>query len=488
MPGRLSALDASFLTLETPTAHMHIAWRGRFLPAEHRPRPTLEAIQAHVAARLPGAPRFRQRLAFPAGGFAGPVWVEDAAFAVEEHVSLLAPADRAVPLARFAELCDLALSQPLDRRRPLWRMLVAPLLDDGTIGVLMQMHHAMVDGVGAVALAALVLDGTPEPWVPEPASEAGVRRTPGSAELAARSLLEAGVEPWRAAGRVAGLAATGPGRARLASTLRRAALAVGEDVLRPAAPAFVNGSLSPLRALRGHTTDLEPLREAATVHDATLNDAVLAVVAGALRQVSLMRGVAPARLKAMVPVNTRTDVAGAGEGNRIAFVSVDLPLHRGRAVDRLQEIRSATAEFKRSERARGSEVLLDALALLPRPLHRPAAQLAASQRAYNVVVSNVPGPAAPVYLLGAAAVEALPVVPLSDGHALSVGALSLDGRIGFGAYADPVLLPEVEELPGALSQSVLELVLAGRRARSAGTPSAPVPAARGPRSASGRAR
>jgi hypothetical protein len=159
----------------------------------------------------------------------------------------------------------------------------------------------------------------------------------------------------------------------------------------------------------------------------------------------------------MVPVSRRGEHEQAEMGNRIAFVFITLPVHLRDPLARLQAIREETAAFKATERASGGEALMSSLGLLPSPLQAPVARYAASSRMYNLVVSNVPGPRMPVYLLGAECVEVLPAIPLSEGHALSIGVFTLRERVCFGAYADPEALPQVRELPAALSVATLEL-------------------------------
>jgi WS/DGAT/MGAT family acyltransferase len=269
-------------------------------------------------------------------------------------------------------------------------------------------------------------------------------------------------ETLRAAGHAARL--VGQGR-RIGDTVRRTALTVGEDVLRPAPSSYLNVGIGPRRALTGHRAAIADLLDVRAARGTTLNDVALTVVSGALRQIALTRRTVPAPLKAMVPVSRRTAAEAGVPGNRIAFVSVSLPLHVRHPLRRLDLIAAQTRAFKADDRAAGNEAVLKAVGLLPGPLQDAAARFASSGRAYNLVVSNVPGPRVPVHLLGARCVEALPVIPLSDGHALSIGMLSLQDSICFSAYADPEALPEVNQLPGALSQSVLELVrAAGRRA------------------------
>ena len=448
---RLSALDGSFLRVETPTAHMHVAWKGIFEP-RHGSAVSVEELRRSIAARLQHAPRFRQRLAFTPGGFAEPVWVDDERFDVAAHVVALAEPGQALPRARFDELCDAVLSLPLDRGRALWSLHVAPQLQDGSLGLVMKAHHAMVDGKSAVELALLLLDLTPDApeaqaddWVPQP--------SPSSARLALEAMLDTGGESLRAA---AGFART-VASPRLAGTLRRAALAVGEDLLRPAPSSYVNAPLSQQRMLLHHTHDIEPLIEAKTKLGVTLNDVALTAVSGALRELATRAGERPQPLKAMVPVSTRAPEQAADLGNQISFVFIDLPVHMRSPRERLDAIRAATKRFKEQDRAAGGAAILGSLGAMPAPVKDAAARMAAAPRTYNLTVSNVPGPRIPVWLRGCALREAVPVIPLADGHALSIGIFSYADRITFGAYADPHALPEVADLPLALCAAVLDV-------------------------------
>jgi WS/DGAT/MGAT family acyltransferase len=316
----------------------------------------------------------------------------------------------------------------------------------------MKAHHAMVDGKSAVELALLLLDLSPDApeaqaddWAPQPA--------PSSARLALDAMVDAGGESLRAA---AGLAKT-MASPRLAGTLRRAALAVGEDLLRPAPASYVNAPLSPQRILLHHTHDIEPLIAAKAKLGVTLNDLALTAVSGALRELAIRAGETPQPLKAMVPVSTRAAEEAADLGNRISFVFVDLPVGMASAADRLEAVRAATARFKAQERAAGGAAILNSLGAFPMPVKDAAAKVAAAPRTYNLTVSNVPGPRMQVWLRGCALREAVPVIPLADGHALSIGIFSYADRITFGAYADPHALPQVGDLPVALCAAVLDV-------------------------------
>ena len=476
---RLTPLDGSFLRVESAAAHMHIGWKGFFAPRPDGRPIALAELRASIAGRLRHAPRFRQRLAFPPAGIAEPVWVDDERFDIDHHVVGLAEPGQILTRVRFGELCDRALAQQLARGRALWRVLLAPRLDDGTIGVVMQVHHAMVDGKSAVELALLLLDISPDEPLPEPDGWRAAA-PPGVARLTLDALADRGGESLRLAGGLARMAVN-PGRGiRLADTLRRAAMSVGEDVLRPAPSSFVNVPIGPRRTLVHQSVDLPPLLAVKRRFGATLNDVALTVVAGALRRIVVTGGGRPAPLRAMVPVSLRDPAEVGSLGNRVSFVFVDLPVDRAHAVDRLLAIRAASTDFKRDQTAQAHEAIIDAMGLLPGVLRGPAARLAVSSKLFNLTVSNVPGPRVPVFLLGAELVDAVPVVPLADGHALSIGMFTYGGRLTFGCYADPVALPEADGLPSVLAASVAEIARlaprapgpreAARRRRSAAEP------------------
>ena len=182
MPERLTPLDASFLHTETASAHMHVAWKGRFRPDPARPAITLARVRAQVASRLGATPRFRMRLAFPPGGFAAPVWVDAEGFDLRRHVVALSTDDEVLARGEFDARADTALSSPLDRSHPLWEIHLAPRLEDGSVGLVMKIHHAMVDGKSALAVALLLLDLDPNAPEPAPPVEAWAGdRAPGPA-------------------------------------------------------------------------------------------------------------------------------------------------------------------------------------------------------------------------------------------------------------------------------------------------------------------
>ena len=473
MSTQLTPLDGSFLRAETPNAHMHVGWSGLFRPTHGRPRPTLSRLRRSIECRLQYAPRFRQRLAFPPFGLGEPFWVDHERFDIAEHVTPLSPPSERVSLARFERLTDELLSQPLDRSRPLWHVYLVPRLEDGRVGMVCKMHHAMVDGKSAVELGLLLFDAEPgarppkpDRWAPAPA--------PSGLELAASSLADRARLPFdvaREALRVARAPVDAATRGALA--LQQTLATVREDVLKPAPSSYVNVPIGPERTLVRHRVPMEQALRAKQAGHVKLNDVCLAAVAGAMRELALQRDEEPKPLKAMVPVSTREDEQRADLGNRISFVFIDLPLNLPSAFGRLARVHEATSAFKRAGRAAGAELVLDALGYLPGLLKDRAAQLAGSARTYNLTVSNIPGPRFPVYMLGAELEEAYPVVPLSEDHALSVGMFSYRDAIFFGCYVHPSAFPDAaEDLPTALDTQFK--ALAGLSARGgAGGPRPP---------------
>ena len=478
-PDRLTILDSSFLRVESPAAHMHVGWRGVFRPEPGRAPVTPDSLRALVAGRVGQAPRFRQRLAFPPAGLGEPVWVDDDRFDVADHVRCLSGPGELVPRSRFAELADEFLSRPLDRGRALWEIGLVPRLHGGTHGLAMKVHHAMVDGKSAVALALLLLDVDPDA-VPPPPPRWSPEPPPAPARLAIDALRDTGGESLRMAAGLASLATSPRRGARLADTLRRAALSAAEELMHPAPSSFLNVPIGPRRRLLAHSAPVSELLEIKRRAGGTLNDAALAVVAGALRRLAVRRGTLPMPLKVMVPISVRAPEEAGELGNRISFAFISLPVHLDAPLARLDAVCAETRRFKEADAASGHAALMDAAGRLPDPLKTRAARLAASPRTFNITASNVPGPREPVYLLGARLLEAYPVVPLSDGHALSIGMFSYCDRFFFGAYADPEGLPDCGRIPAALAIARAELLAAARpamlpRARTA--PPAPRPAA-----------
>ena len=442
---RLTALDASFLEVESSTAHMHVGWASLFARPDGKPRPTFEELRAHVGGRLGRAPRYRQKLARVPFGLNDPVWVDDPSFDVARHV-------RRARSRNFQSVVDEVMSVPLDRSRPLWELWIADDLDDDRIGAIGKVHHCMVDGIAAVELSAVMLDASPDA-APDERAEWLPKREPAALELAAEGAL-ARVTQMASLARVAPAVIRRPSRA-VGRAVRAARAA--HSSLNPACRAPLNTPISSRRHLARTCRALDDLRDIKRDHGGTVNDVVLAAAAGGLRRFLRDRGETPVPLKAMVPVNVR-EKGGAGElGNRLSFVFVDLPCDEPDPLRRLQRVQAAMGRCKAGGEPEGADFLLEAVEYAPRTIQHAIAHLVSSARAFNVVVSNIPGPALPVYMRGCKLEEAYPVVPLADDHGVSIGMTTVAGEACFGVFADAETLPDADALAAAIADSVDEL-------------------------------
>ena len=445
---RLTPLDASFLEVESSTAHMHVGWASAFAPPADRRRPSFTELRDHVEGRLGRTPRYRQKLAEIPLGMSDPVWVDDDGFDISRHV-------RRARCSNLHELADTVMSAQLDRSRPLWELWIADRLDDGRVGVVGKAHHCMVDGIAAVELATLLLDPSPEPPPPEPDGW-----HPAGAPRGWRLFAEGTLDRMRRSASLALIPlelARRPRRAvELLSTGARALRAVRHS-LAPAPPSVLNERISAGRHLASARRPFADLRLIKERYRATVNDVVLASAAGGVRRFLEHRRETPGRLKAMVPVSVR-DTGGAGElGNRISFVFVELPCDEPAPAGRLTKVKAAMENRKQSGEPEGAQAVLQAMEYAPLTLQHAVSRAAASERAFNLVVSNIPGPAQPLYMLGCKLEEVYPVVPLADRHSVSIGFTTVDDQAFFGVYASRESLPDADDLAASIAESVDEL-------------------------------
>jgi diacylglycerol O-acyltransferase / wax synthase len=447
---RLTTLDASFLEVESPSAHMHVGWAALFGEPRGRRRPTFEELRDHVASRMSRAPRYRQKLAEVPLGVADPVWVDDDGFDIGRHVRHSHSPD-------FSALSDEVMSRQLDRDRPLWELWIADRLPGGQIGVIGKAHHAMVDGLAAVELATILLDATPDPPSPERDGWRPAPR-PAGAKLLVDGLVDRAGDVVELARWPLGLVRHPERAIKVANDGLQSARALA-DSLRSSTPAMpLNEPISPRRHLARAHRPLADLKHIKNHFDATVNDVVLAVASGGMRRFLERRGETPVKLKVMVPVSVRTD-NGAGEfGNQISFVFVDLPCDEPDPLHRLVEVKEEVGKRKRSGEPEGADRVLKGFGYAPRTIQRVLSHLVASPRAFNLVVSNIPGPREPLYMLGCELEESYPVVPIADRHALSIGVTTIKDEAFFGVYADPEALPDADLLAECLDQSADELL------------------------------
>jgi len=429
---RLSALDTAFLRAERPETPLHVGAvsvfeGGRLTDESGHVR--VGDVRAAVEARLHLVPRLRQVVREVPLWLGRPVWADDPHFDVAHHVKVLPvakPGTREQLLQLAAELHE----ERLDRSRPLWELWLVEGLADGRVGVIEKVHHAMVDGVSGVDVAAALLDLEPDPPpIAAPPFERGAAQR--SAVLAA----EAVAEQVRRAARL-----PRPRRAfdlvwRLLHELTELE---EEGVLAP--PSSLNARVGCDRQLRALTLDLDLVRASGRAQDATINDVVLTAVGGGLRALAEARGDRTNRpLKVLVPVSLRSPADHLTLGNRVGALVIPLPLEPVDPAVRLAAVAAWTARAKRSEAARTTAELISAGDGLPLPTVTLLSRLVVSRQPFvNLVVTNVPGPPFPVYMLGSRMVDTVPIVPLGGNMTMSVGVLSYDGRLTLGVTADLV--------------------------------------------------
>jgi diacylglycerol O-acyltransferase len=457
---RLTTIDASFLYLEESDAPMHVSGVLVLEP----PAGGLDAIAGLVEARLPLVPRYRQRVLEVPGRLADPVWADDPDFDVSYHVRQSA-LPRPGTEAQLLELVSRLTSRPLDRRRPLWELYLVEGLSGGRIAVITKTHPALVDGLGAVDIAQVLLDPSPEatapavePWRP--------RRLPSGTELLRAAVSEYVQRPSAA---VESLGQAGTDVRATAARLGGAAsgfVRAARSAVFPAPNSPLNAARSRQRRVAVARADLDDLKAVRRAHGGTVNDVLLTVVTGALRDWLLSRGaavVASTSVRALVPVSVQGDEQEA-PGNRVASYLVDLPVGELNPRVRLARLSYAMRGVARSGRSVGADTLIALTGFAPPTLHALGARAAKglSRRMFNLIVTNVPGPQQPLYAAGARMLEVFPVVPLVRGQGLSIGMTSYDGRVYVCLNADRDTVGDVDLLADLIEQELAELVEASR--------------------------
>jgi diacylglycerol O-acyltransferase / wax synthase len=459
-PDRLTGLDSSFLHLERDAAHMHVAACSVFTGSA----PAYDEFVEAIDSRLHLVPRYRQRLAFVPFNQGRPVWVDDPYFKLQFHVRHTA-LPRPGGDAELKRLAGRVFSQALDRNRPLWELWLVEGLAGDRFALLTKTHHALVDGVSGVDIATVLFDTSPRPMPVAPPEHAWVARPlPSAAQLLADALLERATVPAEIA---RGVRATMRGPRGVASRAARALTSMGALAwagLQAAPPSPFNVRIGPHRRFTWVEADLGQFKAIKNALGGTVNDVVLAVVAGALGSYMRLHGDSTAGpgLRAMVPVSVRADIERGALGNRVAAMWVTLPVAITDPVARLQMIARAMEGVKRSGQAVGAEMLTQLTGFAPPTVMAQAARLQARQRLFNLVVTNVPGPQFPLYLLGRKLEAIYPMVPLAENTALGIAILSYNGKLGFGLVSDYDALADVEELADELRSAIDELAAAAR--------------------------
>ena len=456
---RLTALDHSFLFLERANAPMHVgsiaihemgALRGREGGVD------IELLRRGIAGVLHRIPRYRQRLAWvPLEGT--PVWVDDDGFNLDYHVrhtSLPRPGDA----NQLRQLAARVMAQRLDRARPLWEMWVVEGLEGDRFALLSKVHHCMIDGVSGVDLMNVLMSPSqdaeifePSPFVPRPA--------PSPFELLRDEILRRARLPFEAVRDVRKLLREAEDTRRELSVRTRALRETLGGVLARRTPTPLNERVCPHRRFDWLVMPLDELKAVRRALGGSLNDVVLTTVAGAVRRFLEHRRfpVEGLDFRVMAPVSVRAKDEEGTLGNRVSAWVIELPVGEPDPRVQLERISRRTAELKESKQAVGAELLTQAAEWTPSTLLALGARNATRLLPFNMVVTNVPGPQLPMYLLGARMLEVYPHVPLVDHLGLGVALLSYNGKLGWGFNADYDLVPDLDAFVEATRAAFAEL-------------------------------
>ena len=467
----------SSLLAERGPIHVHVGGTAIF---DGEP-PDFDRFCAHVEERLELIPRFRRKVRHLPGRAMRAEWVDDAGFDVRRHVRHVALPHPGTD-AQLRELVGQVMSEPLDQDRPLWQLYLiergAPGSGKGFAAV-SKTHHALVDGISAIDVGAVILDPDPE------GSDLGLSGERWSPQTKRTDQLLAG-RLEDASRKVLGMSRDATRRMLDPSAPRDAsqtALRTAQgffDLARnsdPVKPTFLNEEIGRDRRVAFASTTLAGMKRAAAQHaeGATVNDALLAVSTGALRRLFLARGEPiPSEFSALVPMSIRKPGEELALGNRITTLIVPLPLDVEDPDERLRRIHETTSRLKKSEAARAASIVIEASGWVPPTMSRvigtvggalsPVRGVMPQRLPWNLVISNVPGPSIPVYLLGQPLRSIHPFVALSpQKRALSIGAISYDGGLHFGLVGDRDRLSALDVLASFIDEE-LEAIGAGATA------------------------
>ena len=475
---QLTSLDAQFLALESARQTGHVGGVAILDPST-RPGGTLYGadIQTLLEERLPALPPFRWKLAEVPLGLDFPYWIEDPDFDLNFHVREIAlPAPGSDD--QLSEQVSRIMARPLDRSRPLWELYLIHGLEEGHAAVLTKIHHAVIDGMSGAEIMGLLLDLTPEGREPpEPIRTPDVEEQPGQLEMLARGLLGVPRYPVRFlrslpttipnVDEVPAIFGGIPGAATVGRIASRVQGVVSDGVQRgrntlQAPKTKFNGRISAHRRFAFGQLSLDQVKQVKKARGATVNDVVVSICAGAVRRWLIEHDDLPDEpLVAQIPVSVRTDEQVGTYGNRIMLMSAPLFTDQGDPLKRLEETHEAMVDMKERHKALPASLLQGANELIPPAVFSRAAQLTfrlstsrPGRPAWNLVISNVPGPQFPLYLAGARLVANYPVSVITDGMGLNITVMSYDGHLDFGIVADRDLMPDVNKMIGWLQEEL----------------------------------
>jgi diacylglycerol O-acyltransferase / wax synthase len=471
---RLSSVDVSFLTNESASSHMHV---GGILIFEGPP-PSYDDLLDHVRGRLHLVPRFRQKLAHPPVQTGRPFWVDDSNFNLEYHVrhsALPAPGSE----EQLRNMAARVFSQQLDRTKPLWELWLVQGLTRKRFALITKTHHALVDGVSGVDIATVLFDTKPVPEPAEPDHDWVPDREPSSATLAAKGLEGLLATPVRLARRLEQAVQHPQATVHQVAEAVEGVGEIGWAFANPAPKVPLNADIGSHRRFTWVRSDLGQMKRIKNELGGTVNDVVLAVVAGAVRDWLHARGIRSEglELRAQVPVSIRAEGERGQLGNRLAVMRAPLPVYIADPVRRLQTVTRAMRGLKQSKQALGAEVITRFNDFAPPTLLAQAARINFSTRLFNLVVTNVPGPQMPLYVLGRELEDIFPVGFLPPHQALFVAIMSYNGGVNFGLLADYDSMDDLELIARGIERSIAELADAAEAAEAAGEEAEPERAA-----------
>jgi WS/DGAT/MGAT family acyltransferase len=460
---RLSNLDASFLALESRATHMHVGAVAVFGPGDYSDDDgvDIDTIRAVVASRIDQIPRYRQRLAtVPVEGH--PVWVDDEHFHLDYHVRHVALPHPGTP-EQLKSLAGLLMSQQLDRSRPLWELNVVEGLEGGGFAIITKIHHCMIDGISGIDLMAVILDFTPEVTLVEP-KPWKARPAPNGTELAVREISRS-LSSFVASLSDLSQLVTGVGDVTQdwKRRLRAASASLASGWLTPTDKTPLNGDIGPARMFDWLELPLADVKAIKDAHGVTVNDTMLAIVAGAVRSYLMDVGgaseadVAETEFRIMAPVSVRTKDERGTLGNKVAMWLMALPVGEPDPARRIQDVKAATKNLKDTDQALGASTLVSVSTGAPATLVSLAARLGARARPFNMTVTNVPGPQFPLFMVGSQMLATYPLVPLWQSHGAGIAMFSLNGSIDIGINMARDVIDDQHALARHIQASFKEL-------------------------------
>jgi diacylglycerol O-acyltransferase len=457
---RLAGIDASFLYLETPQVHMHVAFACILDPADRPGGYDFAAVLKHIEDRVARHPVFRRRLARVPFDLHHPLWVEDPNFDLIHHVrrvAVPAPGDA----KEFGAMVGRINSTPLDRARPLWEMWLIEGLSGGRVGFMLKVHHSVMDGMSGTGLLLDLFDKSPTPAPLAPPEPPHPERLPSDFELVAFALRSRFMQPFRATRTVTATLMKVAGFLRM--QLRNSNKRGGRPLEAPRT--HFNRSVSPRRNLAVMRVPLNEVRRIKQELGCTVNDVILAIAGGGLRHYLLGRRSLPeTSLTAGCPVSVRAESEASEFNNKVSIMWTTLATDTADPLERVGGIHETTVGAKREFDAMGADTLLRWAEFAGPRMFNLAVRTYSHQHladhhrpVHNLIISNVPGPQHTLYMAGMKLEAAYPAGPVMEGAGINLTVFSYDGFVDFGYHVDSELVPDVWDLADATKRAFEEL-------------------------------